>query len=359
MNSFHQVDYLSRSLALLRKGGRFIDIGTCGTRNRQQILQARPDVQYYQVEAHTMMSEEPWHYNAYMQRLISRIEQGGVNPMNMQVFCNLQSLAKALQCLERSQSVGQVVMTQPSVLSLKPQSDYVLSGGMGAHAIAIAQYLMEEGAKSITLLSKTGRPSPSVGGLWQSLHDSSVQLHAIPCDIAMMDDVHALGCQLRSRETEIAGLFHLAETTNDAIVPIVVRDHLERSFSTTVWGARHLNLLQHAGATPWDFSMLVSSASSLLIAAGQVSNATACAALDGQARYWKKAGERVMSVQWSSWKDDVGMVDICLHPTSKSNVAVQLGMAAMAGCLQSLQIPRPLTMVVGPLPWGSYLKRKQ
>ena len=76
MNSFHQVDYLSRSLALLRKGGRFIDIGTCGTRNRQQILQARPDVQYYQVEAHTMMSEEPWHYNAYMQRLISRIEQG-------------------------------------------------------------------------------------------------------------------------------------------------------------------------------------------------------------------------------------------------------------------------------------------
>ena len=277
--------------------------------------------------------------------------------MNMQVFCNLQSLAKAMQCLERSQSIGQVVMTQPSALGLKPQSDYVLSGGVGAPAIAIARYLMEEGAKSITMLSKNGRPSASVVEPWQCWLDSSIQLQAMPCDIAMMDDVHALGCQLRSRETEIAGLFHLAETINDAAVPNVVRDHLERSFSTAVWGARHLNLLQHAGATPWDFSMLVSSASSLLMAAGQASNATACAALDGQARYWKKAGERVIFVQWGSWRDDAGMVDICLHPTSKGNVAVQLGMAAMAGCLQSLQIPRPLTMVVGPLPWGSYLKR--
>ncbi|CAE6972029.1 pks1 [Symbiodinium sp. CCMP2456] len=336
MNSLHQDDYLYRSLALLRKGGRFIDIGTCGTGNRQQILQARPDVQYHQVEAHTMMSKEPWHYNAYMQRLISRIEQGGVNPMNMQVFCNLQSLAKALQCLERSQSIGQVVMTQPSVLSLKPQSDYVLSGGMGAHAIAIAQYLMEEGAKSITLLSKSGRPSPSVVELWQSLNDSSVQLHAISCDIAMMDDVHALGCQLRSRETEIAGLFHLAEATDDAVVPNVVRDHLERSFSTTVWGARHLNLLKHGAATSWDFSMLVSFGSSLLTAAGQASNAAACAALDGQARYWKKAlGQRVISVQWSSLKDEVGMVNMCLHPRSEANLAVQLGMAAMAGWLRT------------------------
>ena len=63
--------------------------------------------------------------------------------MHMQVFCKLQSLAKAMQCLEKFQGIGQVVMTQPSALSLKPQSDYVLSGGMGAHTLAMRKYAME------------------------------------------------------------------------------------------------------------------------------------------------------------------------------------------------------------------------
>ena len=61
--SLHQLaalghdDYIPRSLALLRKGGRFMEIGKRGIWSHEQMFEARPDVMYEKIAADTMMDK--------------------------------------------------------------------------------------------------------------------------------------------------------------------------------------------------------------------------------------------------------------------------------------------------------------
>lgn len=51
-------DYIPRSLALLRKGGRFMEIGKRGIWSHEQMFEARPDVMYEKIAADTMMDKD-------------------------------------------------------------------------------------------------------------------------------------------------------------------------------------------------------------------------------------------------------------------------------------------------------------
>ncbi|CAE7460662.1 ppsC, partial [Symbiodinium sp. KB8] len=262
LNSLSHDDYIPRSLALLRKGGRFMEIGKRGIWSHEQMFEARPDVMYEKIAADTMMDKEPWRYNGYMKRLISRVDEGGLKPINMHVFDGMETGVKAMQFLQRAQNIGKVVISQASTLALKQESHYVLSGGMGALGMVTAQYLLEEGAKSMTLLSRSGRPSADITELWKALQDSSVELQASPCDIGVLDAVQSLAQKLREEKKQTAGLIHLAAVLDDATLPKLTRGHLERSYGAKVWGARHLRFCLQS--LPWDFALLFSSTSALL-----------------------------------------------------------------------------------------------
>ncbi|CAE8625694.1 unnamed protein product [Polarella glacialis] len=85
LNSLSHDDYIPRSLALLRQGGRFMEIGKRGIWTHEQMREARPDVQYERIEADTMMEKEPWRYNGYLKRLLERVDAGGLLPINMRL----------------------------------------------------------------------------------------------------------------------------------------------------------------------------------------------------------------------------------------------------------------------------------
>ncbi|CAJ1350508.1 unnamed protein product, partial [Effrenium voratum] len=376
LNSLSHDDYIGRSLALLKPGGRFMEIGKRGIWSHQQMFEARPDVMYEKIAADTMMDLEQWRYNAYMKRLVDRVDAGGLVPINMHIFEGMEQGVTAMQFLQRAKNIGKVVISQASTLNLKPEGHYVLSGGMGALGMVTAQYLLEEGAKSMTLLSRSGKPSADITDLWAQLqeaqqakgsslpkfldagkiNDSSVELQAASCDIASMDAVRQL--QVALKDKNLAGLIHLAAVLDDATMPKLTRGHLERSYGAKVWGARHLRsgLFSEKG---WDFALLFSSTSALLGSPGQGNYSAANAALDAHARYWKKVKEEnVVSVQWGPWRE-VGMAAQKgtverLRQSGVGSLSNAFGMAALAGCLKA---PLCTTLVVQPMRWALYLKQ--
>ncbi|CAJ1440834.1 unnamed protein product, partial [Effrenium voratum] len=354
LNSLSHDDYIGRSLALLKPGGRFMEIGKRGIWSHQQMFEARPDVMYEKIAADTMMDLEQWRYNAYMKRLVDRVDAGGLVPINMHIFEGMEQGVTAMQFLQRAKNIGKVVISQASTLNLKPEGHYVLSGGMGALGMVTAQYLLEEGAKSMTLLSRSGKPSADITDLWAQLQDSSVELQAASCDIASMDAVRQL--QVALKDKNLAGLIHLAAVLDDATMPKLTRGHLERSYGAKVWGARHLRsgLFSEKG---WDFALLFSSTSALLGSPGQGNYSAANAALDAHARYWKKVKEEnVVSVQWGPWRE-VGMAAQKgtverLRQSGVGSLSNAFGMAALAGCLKA---PLCTTLVVQPMRWALHL----
>ena len=77
------------------------------------------------------------------------------------------------------QHIGKVVLKVPPRMKLSPEASYVLSGGMGALGLITAQALAEEGAKSLLLLSRSGRPGSEVEQQWKWLQQSSLQATAL------------------------------------------------------------------------------------------------------------------------------------------------------------------------------------
>eukprot|EP00959_Pyramimonas_sp_CCMP1952_P093449 1955831-Pyramimonas_sp.AAC.1 len=60
LNSLSHDDYIPRSLALLKKGGRFMEIGKRGIWSHAKMFGERPDVIYEKIVTDTMMDLSEW-----------------------------------------------------------------------------------------------------------------------------------------------------------------------------------------------------------------------------------------------------------------------------------------------------------
>eukprot|EP00928_Gymnodinium_smaydae_P004000 TRINITY_DN11406_c0_g2_i2.p1 TRINITY_DN11406_c0_g2~~TRINITY_DN11406_c0_g2_i2.p1 ORF type:complete len:2568 (+),score=644.11 TRINITY_DN11406_c0_g2_i2:184-7887(+) len=302
LNSLSHDDYIARSLAVLKKGGRFMEIGKRGIWSHERMFTERPDVMYEKIAADTMMAKEPWRYNAYMKRLLKRVEDGGVRPINMHIFEGLEKGVAAMQFLQRAQNIGKVVITEPTRLSCcRPDATVLLSGGLGALGIVCSQFLVEEGSKALCLTSRSGKPAGDVQAHWDWLQAAAVSLSVQRCDASNEKAVLALKDALPG---PIAGLLHLAGVLADGTVPQLNAEAIQRSYAPKVHGLKHLcRHLQLGGAEV----LLFSSTSALFGSPGQANYSASNSVLDALAPQWSAAGTyKARSVQWGPWAE-VGM----------------------------------------------------
>jgi len=304
LNSLSHDDYIPRSLALLKKGGRFMEIGKRGVWSHQQMRDERPDVMYEKIAADTMMEKEPWRYNAYMKRLLQRVDEGALRPIHMHTFDGLGQGIAAMQFLQRAQNIGKVVIREPSRMGgcCRPDATTLISGGLGALGVVTAQFLVEEGAKSLVLTSRGGKPAADVQVQWDWLQASAVTVTAKSCDASQKAAVISLRDSLPG---PVAGLLHLAGVLADGMIPSLSRDSFQKSYAPKVHGLHHLceNLSFEAGAA----MVLFSSTSALFGSPGQANYSASNSVLDSLAPFWT-ANERFQArtVQWGPWAE-VGM----------------------------------------------------
>ncbi|CAK9054944.1 unnamed protein product [Durusdinium trenchii] len=159
-------------------------------------------------------------------------------------------------------------------MGVSADASYVLSGGMGALGLVTAQALAEEGAKSLLLMSRSGRPGAEVQNQWRWLQESALQVTAWACDVSSATKAELQKRLLAPSATDgprkkcpVRGILHLAGVLDDAMLPQLTRQHLERAYAAKVVGAKNL----HAAANldSLDFFLLYSSTAALLGAAGR------------------------------------------------------------------------------------------
>jgi thioesterase domain-containing protein/acyl carrier protein len=302
LNSLSHDDYIPRSLALLRKGGRFMEIGKRNVWSHERMREERPDVSYEKIEADTMMEKESWKYNGYLRRLLQRVEDGGLKPINLHIFDGLEKGVDAMKFLQRAQNIGKVIITEPSKVVCKPQDAMLLSGGLGALGLVLSQFLVEEGCKSVCLTSRSGKPAGEVQAQWQWLCSSMAEVAAKSCDVGNEDAVRSLASGLPRR---IAGLWHLAGVLADGMIPTLTEECFQKSYAPKVHGlynlCKYLSFEEHASL------VLFSSTSSLFGSPGQANYSAANSVLDSLAPYWSAVNKyRARSAQWGPWAE-VGM----------------------------------------------------
>lgn len=194
----------------------------------------------------------------------------------------------------------------------RPQGTYLITGGLGVLGLATAEFLAEQGARRIVLLSR--RPLPpratwdKIEGDFQrviskilDLEQHGVSVHAVPLDISAPGAAVKLPEALqRLGLPPVLGVVHAAGILENELILESTRDAFHRVFSPKINGAMALHEAFPPGTL--DFFMLFSSCGQLFQFPGQGSYGSANAFLDTLATHRRHLGDNSIAFQWSSWR---------------------------------------------------------
>ena len=176
LNTLTSPGLVSSAGALLKPGGRFIEIGKRDVFSCLRLAQERPDISFGYVAVDFL--PEPALHSA-MQQLSRRLAFGTLRPLPSANH-GMQSVVSALRQMSQARHVGKVVVSNqlPSSSSLPPTSKgdafggkvisgtVMIVGGTGTLGLLMASWAAASlGARHIRLLGRTGRgstPSSSV-----------------------------------------------------------------------------------------------------------------------------------------------------------------------------------------------------
>ncbi|OAR19613.1 polyketide synthase, partial [Mycobacterium leprae 3125609] len=208
------------------------------------------------------------------------------------------------------------IRSEPVRKSLQCKSDgaYLITGGMGALGLLMADWLADRGARRLVLMGRTPLPprrdwelDTLDAGLRQkidaicALEMRGVTVEAVAVDVGHHDDVQALLAKRdRDGAAPIRGIIHAAGVTNDQLVTNMTDDPVRQVMWPKIAGCQVLHEAFPPGSV--DFFYLTSSAAGIFGIPGQGSYAAANSYLDALARTRRQQGCHTMSIDWVAWR---------------------------------------------------------
>lgn len=180
---------------------------------------------------------------------------------------------------------------------------YVITGGLGGLGLAVADWLVERGARRLVLNGRRD-PSADVTAEVDRLRRAGAEVEVVTGDIGDQEVAHRL---VRRAGTGLRGVVHAAGVLDDG--PVV---ELDESVLARVWQPKVLGawcLHEATAEIDLDWWVTFSSAAGLFGSPGQAAYATANAWMDELAHYRRSRGLPATSVQWGPWSEVGGADD--------------------------------------------------
>ena len=198
--------------------------------------------------------------------------------------------------------VGQPTATP---LALRADATYLVTGGLGAIGLEVAEYLASHGARQLVLTSRRS-PNDAAQKRIDALREQhGCETRVIAADVA---DPHAVARLLATVQAElppVAGIVHAAGEISNTPLQTLDDAEVDRVFAGKVWGG--WNLSEATADLRLDFFLSTSSISSIWGSFGQTAYGAANAFLDGLAWRQREQGVPGISVNFGPWA--AGMAD--------------------------------------------------
>ncbi|MCX6047698.1 MAG: type I polyketide synthase, partial [Chloroflexi bacterium] len=197
----------------------------------------------------------------------------------------------------------QAATNEAKPLALTEDATYLITGGVGALGLQVAQQLAEAGAKYLVLTSRQGVTTEAARATLAQLKERGVTIQVVKADIGEFADVQRL---LTSCETlaPLRGVIHAAGLLDDGVLSEQSLARFAKVLWPKVQGVWHLHRLTQAH--PLDFFVCFSSAAALLGSPGQSNYAAANAFLDTLMQQRRQQGQPGLSINWGPWAE-IGM----------------------------------------------------
>jgi NAD(P)-dependent dehydrogenase (short-subunit alcohol dehydrogenase family)/acyl carrier protein len=175
-------------------------------------------------------------------------------------------------------------------LPLDPDGVYLITGGLGAVGMALAQWLVANGARRLALVGRYAEANAATA----ELERPGVSVCVASCDVTQAGEVARL--LARPELAGLRGIIHAAGVLDDGALLQLTPERMTSVLAPKVGGSWHLNRLTRGLAL--DFFVVCSSAAAVLGSAGQANYAAANAFLDALAQQRRASGLPALSVNW-------------------------------------------------------------
>ncbi|HEY6878491.1 MAG TPA: beta-ketoacyl reductase, partial [Polyangiales bacterium] len=213
--------------------------------------------------------------------------------------------------MSQGSHVGKFVLSDPaSVHQISPEplskgrfrsdATYVISGGLGALGLALAEFMAARGAGAFLLLGRSA-PNQAAHARIEALRANGALVETASVNVADARALSAVLAQARAKLPALRGVIHAAGLLDDATVLNLTREQLERVLAPKVEGAQNLDLLTEGD--PLDLFVLFSSAAALIGNAGQAAYAAGNAFMDALAEARRRRGRPALSVHWGPFSE--------------------------------------------------------
>ncbi|MBD3305127.1 SDR family NAD(P)-dependent oxidoreductase, partial [candidate division KSB3 bacterium] len=294
---------ISKSLTVLKPGGRFVELGKIGVWQPDQVRQAFPEVAYFLVDLVATCQQEPDLVQSLLQEITRQISEGRLSPLPYQAF-ELQETGQAFRYMQQARHTGKLVISQADEygfdgpIRIQAKATYLITGGLGGLGLLTARWLIDQGARHLVLVGRSGSTSEAQPHI-EALTEVGAEVIVAQADVSQRDQLERIFTDIETSLPPLRGIIHAAGVLDDGILLQQNLEKFERVLAPKVQGSWNLHTLtQHRSL---DFFVMFSSAASLLGSAGQANHAAANAFLDALAAYRRAQGLPAMSINWGAW----------------------------------------------------------
>jgi acyl transferase domain-containing protein/SAM-dependent methyltransferase/acyl carrier protein len=235
------------------------------------------------------------------------------------------------------------------------QGGYLVTGGLGGIGLKIAAWMVERGARHLTLAGRRPPKAADAAAL-QALRDQGAALTILQADVGRRDDVAAL-LDAGLGRARLKGVIHSAGLVADAALAGQSWAGMDTVLNAKLRGSWHLHELTRD--LTLDHFVLFSSAAGLIGPAGQANHAAANSAVDVIAQIRRDGGLPALAVDWGAWaevgaavkdgvKDHVGRTGLIHMAPRDALAALEWAMAQDGG---------PAHLAIVDADWPSYAER--
>ncbi|PWQ99246.1 type I polyketide synthase [Leucothrix arctica] len=348
-------DFINKSFDVLRKGGRFVEIGKIGVWSQEEATAYRSDATYLPFDLGEVTGKDLGLMTRMLSELVTQFESGILHALPQTTF-PIEQVANAYRYMQQTKHIGKVILTynaEPAP-AIKPDANYIVTGGLGGLGLQVAQQLADQGARHLTLSSRSGANSDAAKQLLADLDDQGVNVSVVKADASNAADVATL-LATAQKAAPVRGIIHAAGVIDDASILKQTDASIAKVMGPKVQGA--LNLHTQSQALQLDHFICFSSIASLMGSPGQTNYAAANAVIDSLMQQRQALGLPGMSINWGPW-DETGMAaDMSFDGEGLEKIKPDLGLQTLNNLMQLPLHQSPAQVGVFPMNWAMFMQQ--
>ncbi|MGE7391320.1 SDR family NAD(P)-dependent oxidoreductase [Streptomyces sp. NPDC004126] len=302
-------EFISRSLDLLRQGGRFVELGKRDLYEDKNVSLRlfRNSISYFAVDIDQLGRHRVEELGAACDTFLAKAQEDTYRPIPYRVFPAAQT-AEALHSIQHSRHLGKIIVSfdqRPHVqaapaapIALDPDGSYVVSGGVSGLGAETARWLADRGARHLVLLSRRGMAVPGAENLVSELNARGAQVSVHAVDVTDEAAVRAVVEETGRSGHPLRGIVHAAMVLDDAMAADLTPERFEAVLAPKMAGALVLDRVAEGHAL--DLFLMFSSAAAVFGNAGQAAYCAGNLFLEALARARRSRGLPAQTIAWGA-----------------------------------------------------------